>query len=324
MSRLIDAVAETLARLSQAGGPNAIESRDVLHRTPLAGFGEPGLWSANRSCRLVATCDGWVAVNLARDEDRECVPAWTGCTMDADPWDAITAFAVIHTARDVLEQAVALHLPVSKVGEAEPAVAPALTRKVRRAGQARVLDLSALWAGPLCGGLLSRAGLDVSRIESVTRPDPTTMASPALDAWLNGTKTRISMALDDPRLIEQIATTDILITSGRPHALARKGLTEEAVFALKPGLIWVAITAHGWRGHAAIRVGFGDDAAAAGGLLAGSPSAPRFMGDALADPLTGLEAATHALEALDAGKAGLIDAALSPTAALYAQRIGLR
>ena len=164
----------------------------------------------------------------------------------------------------------------------------------------------------------------MTRIESPTRPDPTAKSSPALDAWLNGAKTRRSMALDDPHLLDLIAGTDILVTSGRPHALARKGLSEETLFALNPGLIWVAVTAHGWRGDAALRVGFGDDAAAAGGLLAGTPKQPRFMGDALADPLTGLEAAVHALEALTARKCGLIDAALAPTVALYAQRIGLR
>ena len=48
------------------------------------------------------------------------------------------------------------------------------------------------------------------------------------------------------------------------------------------------------------------------------------MGDALADPLTGLDAATSALEALVQGQSGLIDAALAPTAASFAQRIGLR
>jgi crotonobetainyl-CoA:carnitine CoA-transferase CaiB-like acyl-CoA transferase len=120
------------------------------------------------------------------------------------------------------------------------------------------------------------------------------------------------------------AQTDILITSARPHALARKGLTEQRLLALNPGLIWVAITAHGWRGERAWRVGFGDDCAAAGGLIGRQRSTPRFMGDALADPLTGLEAATRVLEGLDQGKAGLVDASLTQTAAHYARQLGLR
>ena len=38
------------------------------------------------------------------------------------------------------------------------------------AGPLRVVDLSSLWAGPLCGALLARAGCDVVKVESVARP----------------------------------------------------------------------------------------------------------------------------------------------------------
>lgn len=147
----------------------------------------------------------------------------------------------------------------------------------------------------------------------------------------DGSETEILLAdvivgdslLDDPKVMDMIAETDTLITSSRPHALARKGLTEQRLLALNPGLIWVAVTAHGWRGESAWRVGFGDDCAAAGGLIARQSSAPRFIGDALADPLTGLDAAMQVLEALDRGTAGLVDTPLTLTAARYASQIGL-
>ena len=73
-----------------------------------------------------------------------------------------------------------------------------------------------------------------------------------------------------------------------------------------------------------MRVGFGDDCAAAGGLVAWHGGHPRFIGDALADPLTGLRAARLALEYLAAGPCGLIDVALAATAADVAARSGLR
>ena len=131
------------------------------------------------------------------------------------------------------------------------------------------------------------------------------------------------MPLDDPQLLDAIADADILITSSRPHALARHGFTEEAFFALNPALIWVAITAHGWHGDAAMRIGFGDDCAAAGGLISWKKGTPQFIGDALADPLTGLEAALSVAQAVESGHAGVIDIALSQTAARYAEKIGL-
>ena len=61
---------------------------------------------------------------------------------------------------------------------------------------------------------------------------------------------------------------------------------------------------------------FGDDAAAAGGLVRWTPSgAPRFLGDALADPITGLAAALGALKGLDEGGGVLVDVALARLAA---------
>lgn len=322
MKRLYDAVDATLKRMTHAGFSSHIVPETWLHRAPLAGFGAPGLWSANRTCRLIATQDGWLAVNLARESDQSCVAAWTGCALDSEPWAAVVAYARTKTSEILLSEAVALHLPVSIVGEAAPATAPTLSRCAQRTGQPSALDLSALWAGPLCGGVLAAAGVAVTRIESVTRPDPTAFASPALDHRLNGAKSRLKMELGDRRLLALIAATDILITSGRPHALARHGLNEDRLFALNPNLIWVAITAHGWYGESALRVGFGDDAAAAGALLGGTAETPYFVGDALADPLTGIDAAVHALDALAAGSGGLIDAALAPTAARYAQQVG--
>jgi crotonobetainyl-CoA:carnitine CoA-transferase CaiB-like acyl-CoA transferase len=272
---------------------------------------------------MIQTNDAWLAVSLARDDDRDSVPAWTGCALDADPWASLITYAKTRPAKTVLAQAIDLHLPAAIIGETTPTAHQPLNRSARRKGQTKALDLSTLWAGPLCGSLLAQAGAAVTRIESAIRPDPTAKASPTFDNWLNGRKARRTLALDDPRVMELIAETDILITSGRPHALARKELTEQRLLDINPGLIWVAITAHGWRGDSAWRVGFGDDCAAAGGLIGRQRSAPRFMGDALADPLTGLEAATHVLEALDQGKAGLVDASLAQTAARYACQLGL-
>ena len=80
----------------------------------------------------------------------------------------------------------------------------------------------------------------------------------------------------------------------------------------------MAITAHGFTGPGALRVGFGDDCAAAGGLVDWQGDEPRFRGDALADPLTGLEAALAVL----AGRTGLIDMAMARIAAAYAGRRG--
>lgn len=321
---LRDAIADELARLQAMAPGVTIAPVDLLWRD--ANLGPPGVLSPNRQCRLVEAADGWLAINLARADDRDLLPAWLGAEPDETGWDAVARLVRPRNARALVDDAAVLGLPVAAVGEAMPAASAehSDTSSSATAHPPTVVDLSALWAGPLCAGLLAQAGLAVSRIESVARPDPTPLSSPELDRRINGGKQRIAMRLDDPALGELIAGARVLVTSGRPHALARLGLTPERLFARNPGLSWIAITAHGFTGAAAMRVGFGDDCAAAGGLVAWDGGRPRFIGDALADPLTGLRAARLALEHLASGRSGLIDVALAANAADFAERAGLR
>lgn len=305
MERLHDVLAQRLAGLD-------LSPQGLLTRDAPGGLAAPGRVSANGFCRLIAAQDGWIALNLAREDDLDLIPALTG--RDGDPWDAVAAAASESAAADFRDRAAELQLPVAVVGESAPqALAPPGGSTVPR----RVVDLSALWAGPLCAGLLARAGAEVLRIESAGRPDPTPAGSPLLDARINAGKARLALDLRTPdgraRLRNELADADVLVTSARPAALARLGL-EPSRF---PHLAWVAITAHGFTGAGAVRVGFGDDCAAAGGLVRWEQGEPRFMGDALADPLTGLEAALAVL----AGQRGLIDMAMARVAAAYAERL---
>ena len=187
----------------------------------------------------------------------------------------------------------------------------------------KVLEATTTWAGPMCGAILAAMGAQVVKVESSRRPDPTRATMPAFFQRLNGGKAeqRLDFAASDDRarLFELIAAADVLITSARPRAFAGLGLAPEAVFAANPGLVWVAITGYGWTGGAGERVAFGDDAAAAGGLVRWTNEGePRFLGDALADPVTGLTAAIGALEAAEAGGGCLVDVAMARCAATAA------
>lgn len=310
---------------SDLGSRVAIDPVELLQRDIELQI--PTRWSSNRHCQLVETADGWIAVNLAREDDRASVAAWLECDTGLEPWDAIAGLAPDRTSADLIARAVLLGLPVALVNEtaAPEGQARAAARAVPIClRDMSVIDLSALWAGPLCGGLLAGAGMAVTKVEDPARPDPTREATPGHDRRLNGGKQRVSMMLSDQKLLEIISKADILITSARPHALARLGLTPEALFGRHPGLVWVAITAHGFYGPPAMRVGFGDDCAVAGGLVGWDKDGPRFLGDALADPLTGLSAAHRALRHVAEARSGIIDVALAPTAADFALRSGLR
>ncbi|MFD1613292.1 CoA transferase [Sphingomonas tabacisoli] len=313
MRALEDVLRERIALLPAL--QEALTPALLLQRDAPGGLRAPGRISANGHCRLVATADGWAALNLARPDDVELVPALTNGR--ASDWQGIAEAASSMNCSEFVQRAVELQLPVAALGEAMSFV----LAEGKSAVPGRVVDLSALWAGPLCAGLLARAGADVVRIESAGRPDPTPLASPQLDRFLNGSKSRITLDLTvaecRARLRDEILAADVIVTSGRSAGLSRIGLDRDELERARPDLIWAAITAYGWEID---RVGFGDDCAVAGGLVKpGEP--PSFMGDALADPLTGLESALAVCERVARGAGGLLDLPMAGVAAAYRRRI---
>jgi hypothetical protein len=326
----LDAVARAIAAEIDAaaqavmGRGVTVHSQVLTERARLLNLPEPGARSANGSCRMVQAGDGWIAVNLPRESDLDAVPAWLGHEIEDDPWPAIAEAAQGEAAERLVEDAQRLGMPVARVGEVQ-ATGPHAPR-IRLAaggpshrGPLRVVDLSSLWAGPLCGGLLAQAGGEVLKIESLRRPDTLAMSSPSFFTRLNGAKACLTLDFSVPselaRLGAEVARADVLITSARPRAFAQLRLAPESLFAANPRLVWVAITGYGWTPPLRDRVAFGDDAAAAGGLVRWDGDEPRFLGDALADPFTGLVAAAAALRALADGGGLLADVAMARTAA---------
>ena len=329
----LDELSAEIARLTAELGRRVdVPSLGATDRRGQLKLHPPGRFSANRACGLLRAKDGWIAVNLARDEDRELLPAWLGSPPDEDPWAALALEARRRTAADLIDGAILLGLPAGRVGEASATgLAPPTLRmgapRRGHAGPLRVVDLSALWAGPLCGAVLAEMGASVTKIESISRPDPTRSTMPAFFRRLNGRKVELGLdftaAADRFHLRDEGIAADVVITSARPRAFAGLGIEPAAVFAANPNLVWVAITGHGWTGQAGQRVGFGDDTAAAGGLVRWTGRGePRFAGDALSDPVTGLASAAGALTALAAGGGVLVDAAMARGAAAAAAMAG--
>jgi crotonobetainyl-CoA:carnitine CoA-transferase CaiB-like acyl-CoA transferase len=178
----------------------------------------------------------------------------------------------------------------------------------------RVIDLSSLWAGPLCGRLLGAAGASVTKVESAHRPDGARAGPPEFFRLMNEGKEEetVDLATAPGRadLRELLAGADVVIDSSRPRAMEQLGVDVEA--EVRRGAVWVSITGYGRTGPWRNRVAFGDDAAVAGGLAvaAGSVEAPRFWGDAVADPAAGLFATEAVLASLHVGGGHLVDVAL--------------
>jgi crotonobetainyl-CoA:carnitine CoA-transferase CaiB-like acyl-CoA transferase len=186
-----------------------------------------------------------------------------------------------------------------------------------------VVDLSSLWAGPLCGHLLTQAGARVIKVESLGRPDAARFGPQAFFDRLHADQEMVQLDFSTTQgraqLSRLIARADVVIEASRPRALEQLGVDLTAVFAARPGVTWVSLTAYGRKGPWRNRVGFGDDAAAAGGLVEWDDAGgPVFVGDALADPIAGLMAAAGAFAAMAAGGGLLVDVALREAAAFIA------
>ncbi len=302
----------------------AVDVEELLAgRAGLLGFAPDGRISAGGATRLMRSSDGWCALTLSRQDDVDAVPALLESdAVGDDPWPAVQRWVAGNASGHVTAQARLLGLPVAALGETR--AAPPRITKLSAAGAPRrltgllVADLSSMWAGPLCGQLLARAGATVVKVETHPRPDGTRAGPAVFFHWMNSEKLSYAVDFDEPsglrRLLE---TADVVIESSRPAALARRGLGPTDI-ARRDGRIWLRITGHGADGEQANWVAFGDDAAVSGGLVGGTDNEPIFSGDAIADPLTGLHAAVSAVEALSRGGGELIELSMAAVAATYA------
>jgi crotonobetainyl-CoA:carnitine CoA-transferase CaiB-like acyl-CoA transferase len=180
----------------------------------------------------------------------------------------------------------------------------------------RVLDLSALWAGPLAAHLLWLAGAEVIKVESRTRPDAMRDGDQTFYALLNQGKASVVLDFvsDREALLSLMRASDIVIEAARPRALMQLGIDAAALVRTTPGLVWITITGHGAEGEAADWVGFGDDCGVSAGLSAALRAASGrtgFVGDAIADPLTGIGAALVAWQAWTSRRGGRFGLAMS-------------
>ena len=241
--------------------------------------------SANGSCHLLPCRDAMLAVNLPRHSDWELIPAWLGPCQSSQAiapgdWASLKRSCQELDACDLLPQAHLLGLAVATADELPvPPPGPAHSLSFRHHRSATlprrrknplVIDLSSLWAGPLCSHLLQQAGCRVIKVEGLNRLDGARTGSPAFYRLLNQGKESVLLNFqcerDIGKLKQLIAHADIVIEASRPRALQNLGIVAEQCVETRPGLVWLSITAYGRYDTQGNRIGFGDDTAAAAGL----------------------------------------------------------
>jgi hypothetical protein len=328
------------AASSAVGARVEVDIPELLSgRAALLGLTRCGDRSAGGSAHLLRTLDGWVALNLARAADLESLPALLAMlgAPDAPLEGALREVASHRVVEAGQLLGLALSSAVSPVGgrvrEGGPGVpqgAVGARRWAKTALRARgtthssplVVDLSSLWAGPLCAQILRRAGCRVRKVESTSRPDGARLGDPRVWRWLHesdeSTVVDFASLAGRRQLAGLLESADVIIEGSRGRALDQLGLGPTQVTP-RPGAVWVSVTGYG---RGSNRVAFGDDAAVAGGLVAWDDVGPMFCGDALGDPVAGLTAAVAALEALADGGGVHLDLSMAAAVAAVADPSG--
>ncbi|MBV1877018.1 MAG: CoA transferase [Pseudomonadales bacterium] len=298
----------------------------LKERAILQQLDQPGQISANGSCRLLCTQSGWITLNLARDEDWALMPAWLQGPVKNDHWPDIISLVKKQCGQQLIQRAQLMGLPASLCNPDPADITPVTNwfnlslqaddRQPRKINNPpKVLDLSSLWAGPLCSSLLQKAGCEVVKVESEHRPDASRIGSRKFFDLLNARKSSVRLDFKTDSGINQLKQlmlqSDIVIEGSRPRALRQLGIDAESIINKKPGLIWLSISAYGRSEPDANYVGFGDDVAVGAGAFAMTPAGPNFIGDALSDPLTGIHAALAGLYFWHKKRSCLIDISLA-------------
>lgn len=206
----------------------------------------------------------------------------------------------------------------------------------------RVLDMSRVLAGPWCGQNLADLGADVIKVERPAVGDESRTWGPPWVRDGNGNDTRDSTyftsanrnkrsitvdiaKLEGQALIKELITkVDILIENYKVGDLSRYGLGYPELSAINPRLVYCSVTGFGQDGPSASRPGYDFIFQGEGGLMSITGErddlpggGPQKVGIAVTDILTGLNATTAILAAIEhrhiSGRGQYIDMALMDT-----------
>lgn len=141
---------------------------------------------------------------------------------------------------------------IEKIGDAPPLQLDAADRPL--AG-IRVLDLTRIIAGPVCGRTLAVHGADVLLVTAKHLPS---LRPLVIDTGRGKLSTEIDLRDGGGRdtLAALLRDADIFLQGYRPGAIAGRGFSPEEAARIRPGIIYVSLCAYGEAGPWANRRGF--------------------------------------------------------------------
>jgi crotonobetainyl-CoA:carnitine CoA-transferase CaiB-like acyl-CoA transferase len=172
----------------------------------------------------------------------------------------------------------------------------------------RVLDLTNVLAGPFCCYQLAQLGAEVIKVETPGTGDLARQlgADPELNSRLMGAsflaqnagKRSITLNLKHPKAREAFArlitTADVVVENFRPGVMERLGLGYGMLKAIKPDLIYCAISGFGQDGPLRLNPAYDQIVQGLSGVMSvtgDAQSAPLRVGYPVADTMGGITAA---------------------------------
>lgn len=215
--------------------------------------------------------DGILAIlNCAYDRDavQQALQGWSAEKFEAKAAEAGMIAAMMRSPEEWRAhpqgRAVAEHplIEIEKIGDAPPEPLPPGGRPLV---QLRVLDLTRIIAGPVCGRALAAHGADVL---AVTGPHLPTIEPLLVDTGRGKRSAHIDLreAKGRSTLMDLVRRADIFLQGYRPGGLADKGFSSEAMASARPGIIYVSLSAYGHSGPWAGRRGFDSIVQTASGI----------------------------------------------------------
>ena len=280
-------------------------------RHPLMGVypAKDGRWSYLH-CNFPNHRDAALSVlGVEEDENavREAVAGWDALELEEAVIAAGGAGGMVRSmdewARHPQSDAVASLplLEIDKIGDATPQPLPGGDRPL--AG-VRALDLTRVLAGPTCARTLAEHGADVLRI---TGPHLPSIPAQEYDTGHGKLSAQLDLRkesdLDTMR--DLVRHADVFSQGYRPGTLAKRGLSPEDLADLRPGIIYISLSAFGRIGPWSSRRGFDTVVQTVSGITArqgelfpGARPGPQFYPVSAIDYLTGYLMALGALLAL--------------------------
>lgn len=228
---------------------------------------------------------GWDG--LALEDAVHAAGGCAGLARSAEEWAGHSHAAAV-AAQSLLE--------IRRIGDAPP---EPLRKAERPLAGVRVLDLTRVLAGPTCARTLAEHGADVLKITAAHLAESGAME---IDTGIGKLSAHLDLrtAQGPGTLRALLREADVFSQSYRPGALAARGFSPRQAATLRPGIVYVTLSAWGRAGPWRERRGFDSIVQTVSGMAvaSGDPAKPKLMPASAIDYVSGYLMAFGVIAAL--------------------------